>query len=104
MIRRNQPLRVRDKGNNGTAGKRYFSKKPIECSICTEEALIIFEPPLCPQHWEIALICHRVRGVGLKVTTENIVRVKRETAHLVRWKVADGDVPALLASYQAVLL
>jgi hypothetical protein len=92
---------LRDTGDNGTAGTSYFSTK-VQCSICDEEALIVFDPPLCQHHWEVALLIEGARGAGLEVTAENLVDLKRSSAHLVDWKVADGDVPALLATYQAV--
>lgn len=104
MIKRNQPLRrVLRKGNNGTAGRKYSSTNAVMCSLpsCTEEALIVFNPPLCLEHWEIALLVEGARSAGLGVTVQSLMHVKRSSAHLVAWKVDDSDVPALLKSYQA---
>lgn len=103
MLKRSQPLRALGKSRkHGTASKKNCSTQMLHCTICTEEALIVFKPPLCQRHWEIVLLIEGARSAGLEVTAENLVQVKRSSGHLVRWNVSDDDVPALLMTYQAV--
>ena len=70
------------------------------CTYCEEPALTpgFIKPPMCREHYELALLISRLERHGLPVTVDNLRTFL--TRHCLRFAITTDDIPGLLQDMQ----